>query len=230
MKSILFAGLALTSVAAFAEVKPSTEPWLKEGETLVCYGDSITAGKNYYVKYLKEALEPRGIKVVNAGVSGDKTPMALTRIKDVAALKPDAVLFFFGANDSVIGRGRWRDEPVVEPTTFRDNLVWMMHYFKLKTPVRKFAIVAPTGRCEGAARGEFGDICRGYQQAAREAADRMDAVLIPLDFEFETIRAKEGKGPNDLLLTADGVHFSAYGSQRAADLMLRCWNLAAPAK
>jgi len=224
MKGLTMVVAAALAGAAFGEVKPISEAWLKPGETLVCYGDSITAG-DYYVKHLKEKLEPRGIKVVNAGVSGDKTPMALTRIKEVAALNPDAVMFFFGANDSVIGRGRWRDEPIVEPTTYRDNLVWMIHYFRLRTKVRKFSIVAPTGRCEGEAYGEFGTICERYQLMAREAADRGDAVLVPLDTEFGWIQRTELKDPKGFLLTRDGVHFSPYGSQRAADIMLRAWKL-----
>ena len=93
--SVFLPTLALT-FAASAMVKPLEGPWLKSGEKLVCFGDSITAG-NYYVKHLREALEPAGVKVVNAGRSGDKTPMALTRIADVVAEKPDAVVIFFGA-------------------------------------------------------------------------------------------------------------------------------------
>lgn len=219
--------IAVISAAqiATAEVKPISEPWLKSGETLVCFGDSITASKNQYVKDLTEQLAAKGVKVVNAGKSGDKTPMALTRIKDVAAMNPDAVMFFFGANDSVIGRGRWRDEPVVDPVTYRDNLVWMIHWFRLYTSVKKFSIVAPTGRCEGDAYGEFGDICPKYGLAAREACDMANAVLVPLDtaFAFEQRRSKID--PSEFLLTRDGVHFSRRGSELAASTMLRSWKM-----
>lgn len=221
---VLAAGLAVAA-SALAEVKPLAEPWLKAGETLVCFGDSITAGKNYYMKPLTAALEAKGVKVVNAGVSGDKTPMALTRIAEVAAFKPDAVMLFFGANDSVIGRGRWRDEPKVEPTTFRDNLKWMIHYLRMKAGVKKFSIVAPTGRCEGAGIAEFGPVCAAYQLAAREAADDTDAVLVPLDLVFETSFRASVPDKDGLVNTRDGVHFSAKGSQVAAEAMLDAWNM-----
>ena len=93
MKNIITLCLAIISVAVFAEVKPLAEPWLKEGETLLCFGDSLTASKVGYVKYLTEKLGAKGIKVINGGLSGDKTPMALTRIRqDVAEKKPDAEL------------------------------------------------------------------------------------------------------------------------------------------
>ena len=125
------------AMSCAAMVKPLEGPWLNPGEKLVCFGDSITTGKNYYIRFLRLALETNGVTVVNAGLSGDKTPMALTRIRDVAAEKPDAVMIFFGANDSVIGKARWRDEPTVSPEAYRDNLLWMVHYLKGRG-VKKF--------------------------------------------------------------------------------------------
>ena len=224
-KQMIFAAGLAVAAGASAMVKPIEGPWLKAGETLVCFGDSITAGKNYYMKPLTAALEAKGVKVVNAGVSGDKTPMALTRIGEIAAMKPDAVMIFFGANDSVIGRGCWRDEPKVEPTTFRDNLKWMIHYLRMKAGVKKFSIVAPTGRCEGAGIAEFGPVCAAYGLAAREAADDMNAVLVPLDYVFETSFRASVPDAKGLVNTRDGVHFSDKGSQVAAEAMLDAWNM-----
>ena len=88
---ILFVTAAVVAFAAVAEVKPLEGPWLGKGETLVCFGDSITAAKNGYASLLTEALAAKGVKVVNAGRSGDKTPMALTRLADVVAQKPDKI-------------------------------------------------------------------------------------------------------------------------------------------
>ena len=224
-KLVVLAAGFMTLHGAVAMVKPLDKPWLANGETLVCFGDSITAGKGYFMKPLTAALEAKGVRVVNAGVPGDKTPMALTRIGEVAAMKPDAVMIFFGANDSVIGRGRWRDEPKVEPTTFRDNLKWMIHYLRMKAGVKKFSIVAPTGRCEGEGISEFGSVCAAYQLAAREAADDMGAVLVPLDHAFESSFRASVPDAKGLVNTCDGVHFSDKGSQVAAETMLRTWNM-----
>lgn len=205
-------------------IAPLEEPWLKAGERLVCFGDSITANENYYIKYLRRALEPKGIKIVNAGVQGDKTPMAMTRLRDVAAEKPDAVMLFFGANDSVIGRARWRDEPTVSPEGFLDNLLWMVHFLKMEG-IGKFSIVAPTGRCEGDVLLEYGESCPPYARMAREAADRSDAVLVPLDMAFALEHRKNAGSPFTLLLTRDGVHLSERGSILAAETMLRAWKM-----
>lgn len=208
-------------------IPPLQEPWLKAGEKLLCFGDSITANENYYIKYLRLSLEPKGIVIVNGGVSGDKTPMAMTRLRDVAAEKPDAVMIFFGANDSVIGHARWRDEPTVSPEGFRDNLFWMVHFLKMGG-VRKFSIVAPTGRCEGDVLLEYGESCPPYARMAREAADRLDAVLVPLDIAFAFEHRKNAGSPMALDLTRDGVHLSERGSKLAAEVMLKAWNMAAP--
>ena len=53
--NVVLVAAALASLSTPAEVKPIAEPWLKPGETLVCYGDSITAGK-YYVPVLQAEL------------------------------------------------------------------------------------------------------------------------------------------------------------------------------
>ena len=224
IRKVLAAVVCATALSSGAMVKPLEGPWLLPGEKLVCFGDSITAGKNGYVKFLTEALETNGVTVVNKGLSGDKTPMALVRIREVADEKPDAVMIFFGANDSVIGRERWRDEPVVSPVTFRDNILWMIHYLKGQG-VRKFSIVTPTGRCEGDVLLQYGESCPPYAAMAREAADRSDAVVVPLDMVFALEHGKSAEGRGKLDLTRDGVHFSEKGAKLAAATMLKAWNM-----
>ena len=56
-------------------------PWLHAGETLLCFGDSLTAAANGYVKFLQETLQLRGIRVINAGLGGDKTPPCCLRTR-----------------------------------------------------------------------------------------------------------------------------------------------------
>ena len=207
-------------------IAPLNTPWLEKGETLVCFGDSLTASKSGYVQMLADALAPKGIRVINAGLGGDKTPQALTRLMtDVIALKPDAVSLFFGANDSVIGRGRWRDEPVVEPITYRDNLTWMIHLCRLNSDIRTFSIAAPSGRIEGESWNEFGDIRREYCLMARQAADLTNAVFVPIDTIMDAVRDVKKPDENGLKLTADGVHPTPEGYRLIADTMLKTWLL-----
>ncbi|MDR2782825.1 MAG: GDSL-type esterase/lipase family protein [Treponema sp.] len=80
----------------------------ERGETLVCLGDSLTAGygastpgaddkSKSYPAYLEEKVT---IPVINAGVSGDTTEGGLSRVrKDVLSQNPWIVIIELGAND-----------------------------------------------------------------------------------------------------------------------------------
>ena len=203
-------------------------PWLQPGETLVCFGDSLTAAEDGYVKILQQALQPQGITVINAGLGGDKTPAALTRLKsDVIDRKPSAVSIFFGHNDSVIGRGVWRDEPTVSPQTFEENLRWIIHLCRLQGGIAKFSINTTMPRMEGQRFLEYGDVRNAYCQAARHAADAMNARLVPLDAVFADLREQNfGRlSPEGLLYTRDGLHMNEEGNRIIADTMLRTWGM-----
>jgi len=80
--------------------------------TIVALGDSITnaAGladvqeEHTYRHLVQEALTRemgRTVRVINAGVNGDITPLAVRRLdRDVVAHKPDCVTIMFGVNDA----------------------------------------------------------------------------------------------------------------------------------
>jgi lysophospholipase L1-like esterase/dienelactone hydrolase len=93
---------------------PRTKELLADGKpvTIVCIGDSITGvyyhtgGRRAYPEMLEIALRNEvskaQLKVVNAGISGNTTRDALTRIeRDVLKHKPQLVTVMFGMNDMV---------------------------------------------------------------------------------------------------------------------------------
>ena len=203
-------------------------PWLHAGDVLVCFGDSLTAAANGYVKFLQETLQLRGVNVINAGYPGDKTPYALTRLrKDVIEKKPTAVSLFFGNNDAIIGRGVWRDEPRISPLTFEENLKWIIHLCRLLGGIEKFSINTLTNRMEGRQFLDFGDSRAAYCLAARNAADAMNARLVPLDSVFTELREKNFArlSPDGLLYTTDGLHMNEDGYRIIAETMLCEWKM-----
>ena len=204
-------------------------PWLKSGETLVCFGDSLTHAEPGYVSVLQEKLGAKGINVINAGVGGDKTLTALTRIRaDVIDRKPDAVSIFFGANDGVIGRGCWADEPMLSPDTYKEALVWIIHLCRIWGNVSKFSIIIPPLTGEGSGFYEFCMAYAPYARAAREAADIAGALIVPMDAVLAHEWMKRGYTfPNDqLCLTKDGLHMSQEGYALIAETALNAWHLA----
>jgi len=202
-------------------------PWLDKGEKLVCFGDSLTAAQDGYVKILEDKLKKQKIKVVNAGFGGDKTPAALARLRsDVIAQKPDAVSVFLGANDAAVGRGVWADEPRVEPAAYKSNLIWIIHLCRL-AGIKKFSIATPAWQFEGAALKNNGSVMPLYCIAAREAADEADARLVPLDAVFALEWQMHGsRSKSGMLLTRDGTHMSPAGNELIAATMLSAWKMA----
>lgn len=201
-------------------------PWLEKGEKLVCFGDSLTAAKDGYIKTLEDSLKKLKIKVINAGLGGDKTPAALTRLRsEVIALKPDAVSIFLGTNDAAVGRGVWSDEPRVEPEAYKSNLIWIVHLCRLEG-INKFSIATPAWQFEGEAFANAGGVMPKYCIGAREAADETKARLVPLDAAFaREWRLRGSKSQAGLLMTRDGVHMTAEGNHLIAATMLKTWML-----
>lgn len=89
------------------------------GSTIVCFGDSLTAGQGAtaggtYPSYLAKKMP---LKVINAGLSGDTTSNALKRIRgDVLAHDPRIVIVELGANDFLMSAG----QPEVVRKTFKN--------------------------------------------------------------------------------------------------------------
>jgi len=199
-------------------------PWLERGDRLVCFGDSLTACKTGYVEILDKELTTRGITVTNAGLGGDKTPWALTRLQaDVIERKPSAVSIFLGTNDAAVGRGRWADEPVVTPEAYRSNLVWIVHLCRL-SGIAKFSITPPLWRFEGESWREFGDIMAPYCLMAREAAAACGARFVPADIAVAEEWARH-PGHTGVLLTCEGCHPTAEGYALIARTMMQAWGL-----
>jgi len=202
------------------------KPFLEPGDKLVCFGDSLTERKDGYFHFLEAALAPRGIALVNAGVGGDKTPAALTRLeRDVISHAPTAVSFFFGTNDAVHGHGRWSHEPEVAWQTLRDNLKWMVHLCRLQG-IKKFSINALPGENEGAPLAEYG-YREPHIRATRLAAEEAGTLLVPLDYIFRE-GAKLHRAEYDakgLYYTCDGMHHIPRTAELIAKAMLHCWKM-----
>lgn len=96
------------SVIVFAISAAATEPkregfQLRDDDTVVFLGDSITAARTYgkiVENYTLLRFPERKIRFFNAGVGGDTADGSLKRLdRDVFAHKPTAVFVAFGTND-----------------------------------------------------------------------------------------------------------------------------------
>lgn len=80
------------------------------GGTIICLGDSLTAGVGAGMgeDYPSQLSRLIGLPVVNAGRAGDTTADALSRLEPVLAARPRIVIIILGGND--IRKGVNREE------------------------------------------------------------------------------------------------------------------------
>ena len=96
--------------------------------TIVAMGDSLTAGlgvneNDAYPAQLERKLQSAGLhwRVVNAGIGGETSSGALSRVNWVLKLRPDIVVLETGANDGLRG---------VDPRVMQRNIDEMLRIFK----------------------------------------------------------------------------------------------------
>ena len=115
MKHLLLAVASLVILTACQDDhKPAAAPVVDKSAaseiTIVAMGDSLTAGygvpeEEAYPAKLERRLRQEGYncRVVNAGVSGETTSDALSRLEWVLSMNPDIIIFESGANDGLRG-------------------------------------------------------------------------------------------------------------------------------
>ncbi|HZA34987.1 MAG TPA: arylesterase [Vicinamibacterales bacterium] len=166
----------------------------------MAFGDSLTAGfgispSGAFPAVLQEYLRREGLPftVVNAGVSGDTTSSALSRLPGVLARKPAIVIVALGANDGLRG---------VPVGVMRENLSRVVREVK--------ASGARVILCGMEALPLYGwSYTLDFHNAFVELAREHDVPLVP--FFMATVVGRE-----DLLL-GDRVHPNAAGSRVIAD-------------
>jgi acyl-CoA thioesterase-1 len=111
----------------------------KPGEIVVGLGDSITDDDQSWLEILRHLLEIRrpqdGIKVVNAGVSGDTTSQMITRFLDVVLDEPDWIICMAGTNDARL-HGQSPTKVLVSVEETEKNLTMLRNFAATQTTAR----------------------------------------------------------------------------------------------
>lgn len=172
-------------------------------KTIVCFGDSITAGYGLSesVSYPADlnhllALRHSPYRVINQGVPGDTTTDALTRLPTILALHPQVVVVEFGGNDGLRG---------IDLTRTRANLMEVVRRLKAaKIRVLLVGITLPPN---------YGpDYVRSFNQVFVDVAQATHVARMPMI--YDGIYTVPGT------IQADGIHPTAKGSQLIAAHML----------
>lgn len=161
---LLLVGVGLASCGRSSPVANRHAP----GDTIVCFGDSLTEGVGARRDETYPALLAQrvNLRVINAGISGHTTRDALARLqRDVLAHHPRIVIIAFGANDPFYK---------ISPQETFDNLRLMV------TAVQdEGAMVVLAGVRMGVFMDAYG---AGYREVARDlqtayVPDIMDGII-----------------------------------------------------
>ena len=178
-----------------AKTPPATSPTPRYEGTIVAMGDSLTAGlglseTDAYPAQLARRLSAAGhrFKVVNAGVSGETSSGALSRVEWViASLKPDIVLLETGANDGLRG---------IDPTLLEANLNRLITIFKTHN-----IVVVLAGMQMLPNLGP--DYTHAFKTIYPRVAQQHQIILIP--FFLEGVAGRDDLNqPDDIHPTAEG--------------------------
>ncbi len=170
---------------------------------IVAFGDSLTEGYGFeperaYPALLEQRLTAKGYnyKVINAGISGETSSGALSRVDWILRLKPDIVVLETGANDGLMG---------INPVLVEQNLnriVAKLQQNGVTVILAGMKMLANLGLT----------YTQEFEAVYPKVAASYGVPLIPFFLE--------GVATRRALNLADGIHPNARGYEVIADLVL----------
>lgn len=192
-------------------------------ENIICFGDSITAGRPFpegrrWTALLQSSLDslaPGRFHVFNRGVGGHHTADGLARYDaDVIPRLPGYVLIEFGFNDASVAPGRHVAR--VPLPAFAINLLEIIRLVRLGGGSPILIANHPIEKDRAAEQGNgclYYDNFAPYQPEIRRVAAESGTPLIDLEQALAHL-------PLGQLLSEDGLHLSLEGNRHYAEAVL----------
>ncbi len=213
------------SVAAFA----GNGSFVKNGDTVGFFGDSITEAKVYgqIVEAVFRHCHPEAkVVFVNNGHSG--LQLAGTKTGDVVKGDPGVVTIMIGMNDAI--NAAWVRGLPIDATVekYKSNLLRLVR--ELKAQGRRVVLFTPTLTDEGAEATTFriegtGRLLKAFGKVCEEVAKEESIPCVPVQSEFEDY---QDSLPGFAQLRPDGVHPCARGHYQIARSVWTHLNFAGP--
>ena len=227
MKSRLLVAICLGFQALHGYAADVESPPLKKSETIILLGDSITqggGGPNGYVTLIEKALTEKhkdlGIKVINAGISGNKVPDLQGRLKrDVLEKKPTLVVIYIGIND--VWHGENDPKRGTSKEKFEEGLRDIIG--KIKDAGGRVVLCTPSviGEKTGGANKLDAQLDE-YSDISRRIAKELKLPLCDLRAAFvDYLKEKNPDNKEKGVLTGDRVHLNPAGKKLVAETILK---------
>jgi acyl-CoA thioesterase-1 len=170
---------------------------------IVAFGNSLTAGfgadpGKSFPDFLQKDLDAAGLhwRVVNAGVSGNTTTDALTRLNEALAYKPRVTIVEFGGNDGLRGL------PIETTRANLDQIIQMLRGAGSRVLLAGMTLPPNYGP----------DYIKPFQQIYVELAAKYKVTRIPF--------LLDGVAIHPALMQQDGIHPTAQGNEIVAKTVM----------
>jgi acyl-CoA thioesterase I len=174
-----------------------------EQRTLICFGDSITAGYGLppgesFPDALERKLNRAGYnyKVNNQGTPGATTKDGVASLRNILALHPDVVVVEFGGNDGLRGL------PLDETRRNLDLMLTALTNAHIKVLLAGITLPPNYGS----------DYIQLFEAIFRDLAARHHIAFVPMIYK--------GFAHTPGVLQQDGIHPTAKGSEMIADTLM----------
>jgi lysophospholipase L1-like esterase len=208
--------------------------YLKDGDRVVFYGDSITAQREYTARveeYVLTRFPSMRVAFFHAGVGGDRVsgggagPIDQRLDRDVIRFKPTVVTIMLGMND---GSYRPFDQAIFDE--YARGYRHILDRLQKELPGVRITLIQPSA---------FDDVTRapsvpgGYNEVLRRYADFLAALgrergALVVDFNTPLVKALERLNQANTQLARqilpDRVHPGPAGHWIMAEALLRAWH------
>jgi len=221
-------------VVAATSAANAQEFFLKNGDTVVFYGDSITDQRLYTTfaeTYVRTRFPALRIKFVHSGWGGDRVsgggggPIDVRLSRDVIAYRPTVMTIMLGMND---GRYRAYDEAIFHE--YSSGYEKIIRDVKTALPEVRITAIQPSPYDDVTRaptfKGGYNAVLVRYSQFLKDLAHRQHLNLADLNAPvvamLEKAHAENGALSEKIL--PDRVHPGPAGHLIMAGALLRAWN------
>lgn len=208
--------------------------YLKDGDRVVFYGDSITDQRLYttFVETFAVTRFPnRNVTFVHSGWGGDRVtgggggPIDRRLFRDVIPYRPTVVTVMLGMND---GSYRPLDEEIFE--TYRKGYEHLVRTLKRELPGLRLTLIVPSPfddvTREPKFEGGYNKVMLRFGEFVKELADREEADVADLNTSVvESLKkADQTNGSMAEKIINDRIHPGPGGHLLMAAALLRAWD------
>jgi lysophospholipase L1-like esterase len=232
--SLVALGLLLLPAMRTAKAADASSFYLKSGDRVCFYGDSITEQRFYGVDvatYVRTRFPNLKVKFVNSGVGGDRViggwagPIDLRLKRDVFPFKPNIVTIMLGMND---GEYRAFDQQVY--ATYTNGYEHIIQSLQQHLPGVKIILIEPTPYDDITHApnfpGGYNAVMERYAAFVRQLAAEHHLMCVdfmtPLLDMMKKAQEEYPKMASDVI--PGRVHPSPVGELVMAQSLLQAWN------